>query len=328
VHTLLALSSILLVVLGGFLALRMLRRLDGWSQRRSIQLLVLAAPVLSLSLGIAAVHHFAGRTCFVGGPPWDYVVGLALPFLMGLGALGGLGLGLVRLVLMYRVITRSGIPVNADLQTLADRLAQRLGAPNARVLLCTYHRPLAVAYGVWRPTVLLSTWMVENLDQRELESVLAHELSHVARRDYLIMWFATVLRDAFFYLPTSWSAYRQLQHEKELACDEIAVRTTDRPLALASALGKVWQYALGQPVLASAQYFVGTGEPIEGRIERLLAIPGQDVGSPWVNPHSRLIALGLGTSALVGLLTLGIANVTLLLAAMGCGPASLLGRLF
>ncbi|GHO95812.1 hypothetical protein KSF_058600 [Reticulibacter mediterranei] len=53
-----------------------------------------------------------------------------------------------------------------------------------------------------------------------------HELEHVARRDYLIMFLATVLRDAFFYMPTSWIAYRQLQREKELVCDDLTVGVT------------------------------------------------------------------------------------------------------
>ena len=52
------------------------------------------------------------------------------------------------------------------------------------------------------------------------------------------MWLATVLRDAFFYLPTSWAAYRQLSHEKELICDDLAIGSTHRPLALASALAR------------------------------------------------------------------------------------------
>ena len=68
-HLLLGLLSLLAVVLGGYLALGILRRLDDWSRRRDLQLLVLAAPVASLAAGIAGVLHFAGRTCFLGAPP-------------------------------------------------------------------------------------------------------------------------------------------------------------------------------------------------------------------------------------------------------------------
>lgn len=322
-HTLLGLSSLLLVVLGGSLALVSLRHLGGGSQRRTLQVLVLAAPIASLGLGIGALHHFSGRICFLAAPPWDATLGVALPLGMGVVALGGLGLGVVRLALMGWVVARSGLPAGREVQTLADRLAAGVGAARPRVLVCAYDRPLAFACGFIRPTVVLSTWMVEHLDQRELEAVLAHELGHVARRDYLVVWLATVLRDAFWYLPTSWAAYRQLQHEKEFACDDLAVRATQRPLALASALAKVWQHPVDRPHLGTAQQLVGTGGPIESRIERLLAAPAPVRSTPG----SRAAALSIGAAVLIGLVTLEAAVVAVTLAPMGCGPVTALGGL-
>jgi len=323
VHTLFGLSSVLLVVVGSYLALGALRYLGGWSRRRDVQFLVLAAPAASLGLGLAGLHHFAGKICFLGAPPWDYDLGAALPLGMGLVALGAVGLGIARLVLMYRLVARSGVPAGPALQAWADELAEQLGAPRPHVRLCTHDGPLALTCGLFRPALLLSTWMIDHLDRRELESVLAHELAHAARRDYLVIWLATMLRDAFCYLPTSWAAYRQLQREKELACDDLAVGATHRPLALASALAKVWHQALGGTTLGTAQALVGTSESIEGRIERLLDTSELSLDKP----RPRRMALGVGAAALVGLLALETANVAVMLAPMGCGPASLLGKL-
>lgn len=323
-HTLLGLTSVLLVVLAGYLALGILRRFSSWSRRRELQFVVLAAPVVSLGLGIAGLHHFAGRTCFLAAPPWDYTLGLALPLGMGLVALGGLGLGLFRLALLNRVLGQRSLPADPAVQSLANGLAARLGAPAPRVQLCVYDRPLAITYGLRRPTVLLSTWLLDQLDEREVEAVLAHELAHAVRRDYLVVWLATMLRDAFFYLPTSWAAYRQFQREKEPACDDLAVGVTNRPLALASALAKVWQQALGGSALAGVQALDGAGVSIEGRIERLLESPGRAFGQGY----SRRTALGAGSAAIAGILALEAANVAFLLAPMGCGPVSFLGGLF
>lgn len=322
-HALLGISSVLLVVLAGSLALDILRRLGAWSQRRDAQVLILAAPVVSLGLGISGIHHATGRTCHLGTPPWDYALSEALPLAMGLVALGGLGLGVVRLALMQRFIAQRGVPADPVLQAVADRLSERLGTARGRVLLCVYDRPLALTWGLWRPAVLLSTWMVQHLDRRELEAVLAHELAHVARRDSLVIWLATVLRDAFFYLPTSWAAYRQLQREKETACDDLAVSVTGRPLALASALAKVWQHAVETPGLDPAQPLASASELIEGRITRLLTAPG---GAAGPAPDHRW-TLGIGAAALAGLLLLEVANVAVPLNPVSCGPASLLGRL-
>lgn len=326
-HTLLGLSSVLWVILGGYLTLAVLLRVSSWSQRRGGQLLALMVPLVSLGLGIGDLHHFMGRACLSRAPSWDALLGMALPLGMLLLTLGAFGLGLLRVFLMARAVTHSGIPAGPKLQALADDLAERLGAVRPRVLLRFSDRPLACTSGLFRPTVLLSTWMVEQLDRRELEAVLAHELEHVARRDYLVVWLATVLRDAFFYLPTSWAAYRQLQQEKELACDDLAVAATHRPLALASALGKVWQHGVEGHALTRfgiAQSLTAVSESINGRIERLLTTPKPAAST--ASPHAAFFRFSI--PALVGLLLLEAVNVTLILALMGCGPALLLGKLF
>lgn len=322
-HTLLGLAGVLLVVLGSYLALGLLQRVSGWSRRRAVQMLILAAPVGALALSLGALHHFVGRPCFLGAPGWDYTLGVALPLTMTLMALGGLGLGLVRLVLMARLVARSGRPADPPLQACANRLAARLGTAQPRLRLYAYGRPLALTWGLWRPAVLLSDWMIGRLDEQELEAVLAHELGHVARRDCLVIWLATVLRDAFWYLPPAWAAFRQLQYERELACDELAAGATQRPLALASALAKVWQHAADGPSFAPAPSLLTAGTAIEGRIERLLAA-SERATSP---PRSRLVTLAAGSAAMVGLVALEAANLAVMLAPMGCGPAAPLGRL-
>lgn len=326
-HLLLGISSIALFTFGSFLALRSLHSIGSWTQRRYVQCLVLIIPLTSLGLGLVGLHHFSGRVCLRTAPFWDSALETALPLGMGLIALGALSFGVLRLALITRVVARRGVQASPDLQSLADQLAERLGATHIQVRLCGYDRPLALTCGVFRPTILLSTWMVKHLDRRELEAVLAHELEHVARRDYPVMWLATVLRDAFFYLPTSWAAYRQLSREKELVCDELAIGSTHRPLALASALAKVWQDAVEEPIFArlgAAQSLLGADESINDRIERLLAPPAPTMSRrpSWAS------TLRTSIPVFAGLLLLEAANITLILALMGCGPVLLLGRLF
>ena len=323
-HALLGLSSLLLVLLATTLALAALRNVAGWTQRRELQLLILSSPLIGLGASLAAIHHLSDQVCFLEAPFWDYLLGLGLPLLLSVVALGGLGLGLVRLVMLHWIVARSGLPAGSQLQERADRLAKRLGTPPAQILLRPYNRPLALSLGFFRPRVLLSTWMIEHLDGRELEAVLAHELGHTRRRDYPVIWLATVLRDGFWYLPTSWSAYRRLHREKELACDELAVSATGRPLALASALTKVWQPSLAAPGFTLAQPLVESASPIEARIERLLTTPEPAM----VAPPARRGAASVAVAALTGLVLLEVVNLTVLLAPMGCGPARSLGLTF
>ncbi len=275
-HLLLALSSIVLVMLGSSLTLGILHRVGSWSQRRDVQCFVLAVPIVSLLLGIGGLHHFSGRACLSQAPSWDSLLGVALPVTMGAVAFGALSLGITRLVLMAWMVARSSTLADPELQSLADGLARRLGSPRCRVLLRVYDRPLAFTSGIVRPRVLLSTWMVEHLDRRELEAV---------------------------------------------------VGTTHRPLALASALAKVLLHAVEEPQLARlgvAQPLVRVEEPVNSRIERLLATP-QPASSAYCASKG---GLRISLPALVGLLILEGVNLSLMLALMGCGPALLLGKLF
>ena len=332
-HLLLGLSSLLLFLGGSLLALRLLHRQYSWRWRRWVQYLVLTLPLTSLVLGLVGLHHFSGQRCLSAAPWWDAHAELFVPLAMGVITLGALVLSLFRFVLMRQIIGRRGAPAAPDLQELVDELAKRLHAPCTRVCLCASDRPLALTVGVLRPTILLSTWMLEQLDPRELEGVLAHELEHVARRDYPLMWLAILLRDAFFYMPTSWTAYHLIQQEKELACDDVAAETTRRPLALASALTKVWLHAVDQPgeaLLESVPHLVKADEPIHERIERLLT-PAQSAEHALRTPATS-VPPGTGrrweVPALVGLVLLEISNIVLMLSLMGCGPVSLLGKVF
>lgn len=324
-HTTLLLSGTLLALLGATLALARLGRLRGWRRRRDLQLAILAAPTASLGLGLGGIAHFAGRACFLGAPRWDAALAVALPLGMGVVALGGVGLGLLRHLLLRRVVLRRGIPVGAGRAASVARLAADLGIAAPRLLVCAYDRPLALICGLRRPTVLLSTGLVERLDRHELEAVLAHELAHVARRDYGALWLATLLRDAFCYLPTGWAAQRLIRRDQEFACDDLAVAATGRPLALASALAKAWQGAYGGPQRGTAPGLVGAGDPVEARIAHLLAGAAPTVDDACIR---RGAALGRGALALLALLCVEAVNLAVMLAPMGCGPTPWLGRLF
>lgn len=318
-NTLLDLTSILLVTLGGYLALGLLRHLDEWSQRRNVQCIILASPLVSLAISIIGL-------CLRSMAPWDSLIDAVLSIMMVAIAVGATGLGFVRLGFMAYVMKRSGGIVDAELQTLTDTLARQLGSERPRLLLYACDRPLAFTCGLRKPAILLSTWMLEHLDQRELEAVLAHELEHIARHDFLVTWLATILRDAFFYLPTSWIAYRQLQQEKELACDDLVIGATRRPLALASALTKVWLHALdGKSGIqfSAAQSLVGAAHTINCRIERLLTAPrrAEQRHSSW------LPTLRMYLSALVMFLLPGATNITFMFLLVGCGPVLLFEKL-
>jgi len=143
VHMLFGLTSLLLAIFGACLILSLLRRVGSWRQRRSVQILALMLPLVSLGLGLGGLLHFIGQAGLSRAPFWDALLGVTLPLGMALVMLGAFGLGLLRVILMARNVAHSAVPAGPQLQTLADDLARRLGAARPRVLLRPAHQPLA-----------------------------------------------------------------------------------------------------------------------------------------------------------------------------------------
>ncbi|GHO82552.1 M56 family metallopeptidase [Dictyobacter formicarum] len=315
-HTLLVLSTLLLLVGGCFLLYNQQREIRARRSRRYFHLLLLALPLVGVGLGALSILHFAQVACFTSAPRWDQVMSVLIPGGLIGGLLVGLGLSLVRLVFLWATTARRTFSASRQLHRRARALARQLGVSAPRVLLYPSLAPIAFTYGFLRPTIVLSRWMVETLDTQELETVLAHELAHHARCDHLLTWWALLLRDAFCYLPTSHLAYQQLRYEQELACDDLATLVTRQPLSLASALTKVWLHRLHDPAQhQSVPALTGTGAQMEGRIRRLFTptVPATQDASillPWCARGLLLLCLFL----------LGLLNTLMVLHLMGCGP--------
>ncbi|MHB8573949.1 MAG: M56 family metallopeptidase [Dehalococcoidia bacterium] len=323
-HPLLGLGSLVAIVAFTALSLPLLPRVQSWSLRRDLELGILAAPIASLGVSILGLRYGAGNTCFLGPLPLDYRVNIGLALTMGIGVVYGLSCGIVRPLILHRTVARQGEPASAALAATVARLSRELGIRPPRLLVYPRPRPVALVYGVRVPTLLLSTWMLAELDREELRTVIAHELAHIARRDFATVWLAAVLRDVFWYLPTSRLVYRRLQAEKEPACDDVAVQLTRCPLALASALAKVWQQAARAASPGMAQALTDVHGSIEARITRLLT--GEQHSHGAVLHAARVRTAGI--LAIGSLLVFEAAAVAALISPTGCGSMIPLGKLF
>lgn len=239
-----------------------------------LRLFVLVAPVMMLAFGwlIIASCFSLVAACFnqivrclngVVGQPW-LMWGMAV--LTGLVVLAGI-LMVMRWITARWYLFHRSVPAPSTLQEVVADLAERLGVspPRLRVLGCD--RPLAWTIGLVYPIIVLSPWMLHQLDAREIEGVIAHELAHIARRDHRWLFLMTWLRDAFWYVPASRLAFLQWRIDQEFACDALAAQITRRPLALASALAKVWHAgACGTLRVVS---LTGADRQMEERIARL-----------------------------------------------------------
>lgn len=165
---------------------------------------------------------------------------IAWPLLIGAWALIATT-RLVRRVLAHRRIHRAvdaarAEPVPPTVTAVAVDVANRLKLPTPELAVVASCPGGAYVVGARRPVIVVGRDLADALDPAELEGVLAHELAHVKRRDNLVATTLGVLRDLVFFVPGGGWAIAQLHRERERAADQVAVRATGRPGALASGL--------------------------------------------------------------------------------------------
>ena len=74
-----------------------------------------------------------------------------------------------------------------------------------------------------KPVIVLPAAVLSGLSPRQLEAILAHELAHVRRHDYLVNLAQTVIETLLFYHPAVWWVSRQVRVAREHCCDDLAV---------------------------------------------------------------------------------------------------------
>ena len=191
----------------------------------------------------------------------------ALPWLVALWACGA-ALMLLR--------TAVGLHWVAHLRRRAQRIAegewaQRMQALSRRFGLGDV--PLAVfegdggplVAGLWRPMVFVPASLLAKMPPELLEALLAHELAHIRRHDYLANLLQRAAEALLFFHPVVWWLSRRIRQERELVADDLAASVLGEPKRLALALAELDQ-TFSLPNLAQAAH----GGQLMSRIRSLL----------------------------------------------------------
>lgn len=106
--------------------------------------------------------------------------------------------------------------------------------------------------GHWQPFIFLPAGLSATLSVRELEAILAHELAHIARHDYLWQWMQQWAQTLLFYHPVVHWLIAEIDMCREAACDDLATAATGDKTALAKALAQVSTFPMlkQEPLLA------------------------------------------------------------------------------
>src|SRR5690349_13234356 len=90
--------------------------------------------------------------------------------------------------------------------------------------------------GWLRPVILAPVGMLSGLAPQQVEALLAHELAHVRRHDYLVNVLQGIAESLLFYHPAVWWISNQIRTEREHCCDDLAVEASGDVLVYARAL--------------------------------------------------------------------------------------------
>lgn len=262
---------------------------------------LVACTGLALMALTAVVTAFAGNT-YIGSRvrfqvlyAIDGALGDSIPAIVSWGStivpavgvvwLAGLVVCLIRIGvvwrrardLRYRDLRDAGETVHSRVADLRAEMSLH-GAVDVR---CSARASVPMLLGWRRPLILLPTGTASALTPGQLRAVLAHELAHVRRRDYLANLILMIAEVLLFHHPAARWVGRRIRTEREYCCDDVAVTIEKDKGAYARALAALEDARGDDPLVVAA----ASGTLLD-RIQRIAGHP-----RPVLTPARGLVAL-------------------------------------
>ncbi len=154
-------------------------------------------------------------------------------------------------------------------QIMANEISHKLRLRKSVRVLLSDLVSVPTAIGIFRPVILMPISLQTGLSMQEVESILAHELAHIRRNDYLINIFQSVAEILFFYHPAMWWISGIIRDERENCCDDMAVSILGDSLVYSRTLARMNELNVQQTYTQTALAFNGKKGSLLGRIKRL-----------------------------------------------------------
>jgi beta-lactamase regulating signal transducer with metallopeptidase domain len=170
---------------------------------------------------------------------------------------------------VQRLKSHATVPAASVVGDMAARLARRLHITRTVTFLESALVDVPTVIGWLRPVVLVPASALAGLSPSQLEAILAHELAHIRRHDYLVNLLQTLVETLLFYHPAVWWLSRRIRIEREHCCDDLAVSLCGDPVSYARALADL------EELRGRGNQFVlaANGGSLLDRVRRLLGAP-------------------------------------------------------
>ena len=224
-----------------------------------------ATPVAPLSFGGIPVVPQPDRT-----PPQSQIAGAPtpewrqvayqrlerlLPWASALWILGALVLsfktlgGLVRTRFLARNASVSDVE---EWSSRIDSLAGRVGLDKDVRVLKSDGVSVPAVVGWIKPAILVPDGAAGGLPREAMDALLAHELAHIRRRDFLVNLLQTAVENLLFYHPAVWWVSSRVRQERECCCDDFAAAVCGDTLVYARALSRAERFRSESRLAVSA----------------------------------------------------------------------------
>jgi beta-lactamase regulating signal transducer with metallopeptidase domain len=172
-----------------------------------------------------------------------------------------------------------------------EELQTKLGVTRRVRLVKSTLVEVPTVIGWLRPVILFPLSSIVGLSPAQMSAILAHELAHIRRHDYLVNLFQVALETVLFYHPAVWWISKQVRADRELCCDDLAVTLCERAVYVRALISIEELRAVPSALVLAAD-----GGSLSERVRRLLGATAGDHGSKWRRP----VAMALMGLALVG----------------------------
>jgi beta-lactamase regulating signal transducer with metallopeptidase domain len=206
----------------------------------------------------------------------DFAASFSLlsPFLVGCWLLGMLlfafrFVGGIRQLHIYK--TRETLAPDRDWQENFSALRKKLKIKQTVKFLQSKIIETPMVIGCLKPIILIPASVFLQINPRELETIIAHELVHIRRYDYLVNFAQNITEILFFYHPAIWWISAQTRIERECACDDAVVQTLENSqVVYANALANLEELRQTARATTPSILVAANGGKLMKRIERII----------------------------------------------------------
>ena len=194
----------------------------------------------------------------------DHLAQIVATWLMGVLILSARLIG--GWIAARRLAARGTRPAGDQWQRSLWRIASTLRLWRPIELLESAAVEVPTVIGWLRPVVLLPMASLSGLSTQQIEMVLAHELAHIRRHDFIVNLMQSVVETLLFYHPAVWWISQRIRVEREHCCDDLAVDVFGDPLQYARALTRFEELRMS----AAQSVVAANGGSLLTRIRRLV----------------------------------------------------------